>query len=128
MAYTDYYTRKVYSAFSYLIFLLGIFSLFIGTQNWKVDIIAILICIGVIMLGFMIKSYALGDVEIYIALCPYYIKMFLDGTFLLLYSLTLFVAVLTSIRWKPLGLNKTKAIAPVIAFVHFFLIVLLSLS
>lgn len=127
MAYTDYYTRKVYSAFSYLMFLLGIFYLFGETQNWKADITALLICIAIVMLGFMIRAYAFGDVEIYIALCPYYIKMFLDGTFLLLYSFTLFVAVFTSIRWKPLGISKTKAMAPVIAFVHFFLIVLLFL-
>ena len=38
MSYTDYHTRKVYSAFSYFIFLIGIFCFITKTQNWMVNI------------------------------------------------------------------------------------------
>ena len=123
MAYTDFYTRKVYSAFSYFIFLIGIFVFISKTQDWERNISWFVFCFILIVFGFIVKAYAFGDVEIYMALSPYYITMFLDGMFLFLYGFTLLSAVLTSIRWKPFGVEKTKAIAPVITFVHFFLTV-----
>ena len=123
MAYTDFYTRKVYSAFSYFIFLIGIFVFISKTQDWERNISWFVFCFILIVFGFIVKAYAFGDVEIYMALSPYYITMFLDGMFLFLYGFTLLTAVLTSIQWKPFGVEKTKAIAPVITFVHFFLTV-----
>ena len=106
-------------------FLAGIFCLFFLTENWKAEFVCFLLYVVIVILGFLFKAYAFGDVEIYIALYPYFMKFFfvensIEERFIQViswYILTLFVTVVTSISIKGFKFNKTKALAPVIAFV-----------
>ena len=124
MAYTDYHTKHVYSFFSYLFFVAGACYLFLMSENWKAELLCFLLFGLIAMLGFVVKAYTLGDVEIYVALYPYFMKFFFadhvtEERFLQViswYLLTLFVSVVTSINIRKFKFNKTKAMAPVISF------------
>lgn len=124
MAYTDYHTRNVYAVYSYMVFLVGVFYLFTATENWKHELVCLVVFFAIVLLGFLVKAYAFGDVEILMALYPYIVKLFFAETestekivqVVTWYCLTLLLSVLTSIRFRPFALKKDKAMAPVITF------------
>ena len=94
------------------------------SENLKTDIICFLVFGAILMLGFLFKAYAFGDVEIYLALYPYLMKFVFSGdtagsrfmNVISWFLFTLFITVVTSINVKELKFNKTKALAPAIAF------------
>lgn len=139
MAYTDFHTKKVYSMFSYLIFVAGAVCLFMTTDSAIENIYTMLAFAVLVLLGFFIKAYAFGDVEIYIALYPYYAMYFFDMpedvlSLMLWFAVTLFITVIAcAVTWLvsrikgsnagPDGFSKgRKAMAPIIAFAHVMLL------
>lgn len=139
MAYTDYHTKKVYSIFSYLMFVAGAVCLFMTTTSAKGNLYSLLAFVVLVLFGFLIKAYAFGDVEIYIALYPYYALYFFDMpedllSLMLWFAVTLFITVIACVvTWflsriknsnsGPDGFSKErKAMAPVIAFAHVLLL------
>lgn len=139
MAYTDFHTKKVYSMFSYLMFVAGTLGLFMTTDSVPENLYTLLAFVVLVLFGYFIKAYAFGDVEIYIALYPYYAMYFFDMpedvlNLMLWFAVTLFITVIAcAVSWVVFriknrnagtdGFSKErKAMAPVIAFAHVMLL------
>lgn len=139
MAYTDFHTKKVYSTFSYIMFVAGAVCLFMTTDSVPGNLYTLFAFAVLVLFGFLIKAYAFGDVEIYIALYPYYAMYFFEMpedalNLMLWFAVTLFITVLAcAISWVVSrikgssvgtdGFSKgRKAMAPIIAFAHVMLL------
>lgn len=131
MAYTDKHTRKVYSFASYVLFIPGLCALIFPNIR-KECIIPLIVYVGMVLFGFIIKAYHFGDVEVYIALAPYFMlippKTVLGieiSNFLMLLLLFLFsiiITVLFSIKILPFRVEKKRPMVPAIAFVLSFML------
>lgn len=123
MAYIDYNTMKVYSAFSYLVIVIGTIYLFQKADDWKVELVNLSVYFMLIMIGCIVRAYSFGDAEILMALYPYYAMMFFDGweavdrliLCVVCFLAAIFLTVITSIKPHPLRIQKLKPAAPDIA-------------
>lgn len=127
MAYTDWYTKHVYTFFSLFVSMIGYVSLLLNSN--RIEFAKLLFFISIVLFCWLLHTYAFGDVELFFAMTPYGVLLAeqyqADVFFLLLFLFCLSIIfgilgwIIERVRKKKIG--EHFAIAPGIYAVFFIL-------